>query len=81
MILTKKMLFVKPWFLFAILAILITAVGVFSSGWIVPMQSQIADARYAFLKENADKVNTNLKLSGYRKEETKTLLIKTGKSC
>ncbi len=35
--------------------------GVFSSGWIVPMQSQIADAQYAFLKENADKVNTNLK--------------------
>ena len=80
MILTKKMLFVKPWFLFAILAILITAVGVFSSDC-VPMQSQIADARYAFLKENADKVNTNLKLSGYRKEEKKTLLIKTDKSC
>jgi hypothetical protein len=29
--------------------------GMFSSGWIVPMQSQIADARYAFLKENAGK--------------------------
>ena len=35
--------------------------GVFSSGWIVPMQSRIADNQYAFLKENAGKVNTDLK--------------------
>jgi enterochelin esterase-like enzyme len=35
--------------------------GVFSSGWILPMLGKIADAQYALLKENADKVNTNLK--------------------
>ena len=59
MILTKKMLFVKPWFLFAILAILITSIGVFSSGRIVPIQSQVADIQCPLLKENADKVNTS----------------------
>lgn len=35
--------------------------GVFSSGWIVPAQAQIADAQYAFLKANAAAVNNNLK--------------------
>jgi len=35
--------------------------GVFSSGWIVPMMSKTADAQYVFLKENADKINSNLK--------------------
>jgi len=36
--------------------------GVFSSGWIVPMQNAIADAQYAFLKDNAEKVNRDLKV-------------------
>ena len=35
--------------------------GVFSSGWIVPMMNSISDKQYDFLKENADKVNSNLK--------------------
>ncbi len=35
--------------------------GVFSSGWIVPMMSKTADAQYAFMKDNTGKINTNLK--------------------
>jgi enterochelin esterase-like enzyme len=35
--------------------------GVFSSGWIVPMMDKTAEAQYTFLKENADKINGNLK--------------------
>lgn len=35
--------------------------GVFSSGWIVPMMDKTAEAQYTFLKENANKVNSNLK--------------------
>jgi enterochelin esterase-like enzyme len=36
--------------------------GVFSSGWILPMQSSIAAAQYAFMEKNVDKINSNLKL-------------------
>jgi enterochelin esterase-like enzyme len=36
--------------------------GVFSSGWILPMQSAIADAQYALMEKNVDKINGNLKL-------------------
>ncbi len=35
--------------------------GVFSSGWIIPMMNSFADAQYAFIKDNADKINNNLK--------------------
>jgi enterochelin esterase-like enzyme len=35
--------------------------GVFSSGWIVPMMNTITDAQYAFMKANADKLNSHLK--------------------
>jgi enterochelin esterase-like enzyme len=35
--------------------------GVFSSGWIQPMQSDIANSQYAFMQANADKINGNLK--------------------
>lgn len=35
--------------------------GVFSSGYIIPMQEKFADAQYAFMKTNADKINSNLK--------------------
>lgn len=35
--------------------------GVFSSGWIVPMMNDISDKQYSFLKDNADMVNKNLK--------------------
>lgn len=36
--------------------------GVFSSGWIVPMMNNFADAQYAYVKDNADKINSNLKV-------------------
>ncbi len=36
--------------------------GVFSSGWIIPMMSNFANDQYAFMKNNADKINTNLKV-------------------
>ena len=35
--------------------------GVFSSGWIVPMLSKQADAQYEKMKTNAAKINTDLK--------------------
>ncbi len=35
--------------------------GVFSSGWIVPNQNEIANNQYAFLKNNSSTVNSNLK--------------------
>jgi len=41
---------------------LFSYLGVFSSGWILPMQSSIADAQYALMKKNADMMNRNLKL-------------------
>lgn len=40
---------------------LFSYLGVFSSGWIVPMMDKTAEAQYTFLKENADKINSNLK--------------------
>jgi len=36
--------------------------GVFSSGWILPMQSGIASTQYDFMKKNVDKINGNVKL-------------------
>lgn len=35
--------------------------GVFSSGWIQPMMSSLADAQYTFMKTNKDKINNNIK--------------------
>ncbi len=35
--------------------------GVFSSGWIQPMQSDLANRQYAYLKNNAGLINSNLK--------------------
>jgi len=35
--------------------------GVFSSGWIQHMQKELADSQYDFMKNNADKINGNLK--------------------
>lgn len=35
--------------------------GVFSSGWILPMQKDLADSQYEFMKSHADKININLK--------------------
>ncbi len=36
--------------------------GIFSSGWILPMQSKLADAQYDLMKENIDVIKSNLKL-------------------
>jgi len=36
--------------------------GVFSSGWIIPMQNKIADAQYDFMKLNAAAINAHLKI-------------------
>ena len=35
--------------------------GVFSSGWVVPRQNTIAELQYAGMKNNREKINTNLK--------------------
>ena len=36
--------------------------GVFSSGWIMPMQLDLANGQYVFMQKNADQINNNLKL-------------------
>jgi enterochelin esterase-like enzyme len=41
---------------------LFSYLGVFSSGWILPMQKNISDAQYEFMKNNVDMINSNLKL-------------------
>jgi enterochelin esterase-like enzyme len=41
---------------------LFSYLGVFSSGWIIPMQSSIADAQYDNMMKNADKINSSIKL-------------------
>jgi len=41
---------------------LFSYLGVFSSGWIQPMQKELADSQYEFMKNNADKINSDLKL-------------------
>ncbi len=40
---------------------LFSYLGVFSSGWIVPMQNDLAGEQYDFMKANADLINSNLK--------------------
>jgi enterochelin esterase-like enzyme len=40
---------------------LFSYLGVFSSGWILPMQSSITDVQYEFMKRNADLINNNIK--------------------
>jgi enterochelin esterase-like enzyme len=41
---------------------LFSYLGVFSSGWILPMQKNIADAQYEFMKNNVGMINSNLSL-------------------
>jgi enterochelin esterase-like enzyme len=41
---------------------LFSYLGVFSSGWIIPMQKDLADAQYNFMKNNIDVISSNLKL-------------------
>lgn len=40
---------------------LFSYLGVFSSGWIVPMMNSISDVQYAHMKTNTDKINNSLK--------------------
>jgi len=41
---------------------LFSYLGVFSSGWILPQQSDLADKQNDFVKKNLDKIKNNLKL-------------------
>jgi len=41
---------------------LFSYLGILSSGWILPMQSKLADAQYDFMLKNIDKIKNNLKL-------------------
>ncbi len=40
---------------------LFSYLGVFSSGWIQGMQTDLANKQYAFMKSNVDRINANLK--------------------
>jgi enterochelin esterase-like enzyme len=40
---------------------LFSYLGVFSSGWIQPAQKDLAESQYDFIKNNADKINNNVK--------------------
>jgi enterochelin esterase-like enzyme len=42
--------------------VLFSYLGIFSSGWILPMQSSLADAQYDFMRKNLNKIQDNLKL-------------------
>jgi enterochelin esterase-like enzyme len=41
---------------------LFSYLGIFSSGWILPMQKNLADAQYEFIGKNIDMIKSNLKL-------------------
>jgi enterochelin esterase-like enzyme len=41
---------------------LFSYLGIFSSGWILPMQSKLADAQYDFMQKNIDMIKSNVKL-------------------
>ncbi|MFZ0454988.1 MAG: alpha/beta hydrolase-fold protein, partial [Ignavibacteriaceae bacterium] len=41
---------------------LFSYLGIFSSGWILPMQTKLADAQYDFIKKNIDLIKSSLKL-------------------
>jgi enterochelin esterase-like enzyme len=41
---------------------LFSYLGIFSSGWILPMQSKLADSQYDLMKKNIDTIKNNLKL-------------------
>ncbi|MEP6676260.1 MAG: alpha/beta hydrolase-fold protein [Ferruginibacter sp.] len=53
--------------------------GVFSSGWIIPMMSSVADAQYDFLKNNTDKINNNLKTFFISEGGPEDIAYKNGK--
>lgn len=58
--------------------------GVFSSGWIMPAQNNIAAAQYEFMKNNTDMINSNIKqfwiaMGGKEDIAYKNCQIMTGK--
>ncbi|MEO7044325.1 MAG: alpha/beta hydrolase-fold protein, partial [Ferruginibacter sp.] len=53
--------------------------GVFSSGWIVPMMSSMADAQYDYLKNNTNKINSNLKTFFISEGGPEDIAYKNGK--
>lgn len=41
---------------------LFSNLGIFSSGWILSMQSKLADVQYDFIQKNIDMIKSNVKL-------------------
>ncbi|MES2893910.1 MAG: alpha/beta hydrolase-fold protein [Bacteroidota bacterium] len=56
-----------------------THLGVFSSGWIVPMLNSLADKQYEFMQNNADKINGNLKVFWIAQGGEADIAYKNGK--
>ena len=52
--------------------------GVFSSGWILPMMSNFANDQYTFMKDNADKINRNLKVFWFSEGDKEDIAYKNG---
>ena len=52
--------------------------GVFSSGWILPMMNNFANDQYAFVKDNADKINRNLKVFWFSEGGKEDIAYKNG---
>ena len=55
------------------------SLGVFSSGWIIPMMSNVADEQYAYLKNNVEKINNNLKTFFISEGGPEDIAYKNGK--
>lgn len=53
--------------------------GVFSSGWIVPMMDKLAGTQYDYMKTNADKINSNLKVLWISEGGPEDIAYKNGK--
>lgn len=53
--------------------------GVFSSGWIVPMMDKLAGTQYDYMKTNADKINSNLKALWISEGGPEDIAYKNGK--
>jgi enterochelin esterase-like enzyme len=54
--------------------------GVFSSGWIQPRQNDLANRQYDFMKNNADKINTNINLLWISQGGKEDIAWKNGQS-
>jgi enterochelin esterase-like enzyme len=54
-----------------------SSLGVFSSGWMLPLLQNVADNEYKILNENPSKFNSNIKNFGFQWAEKKILLTKT----